>query len=58
MALYSEEDMTSSFPTTPHPIPILTATLAILTTHREDTATAPPPPENSWQDQGSSLQMK
>ena len=58
MDLHSEEDMTFTFPGTPHPVPILTATLAILTAHQEDTATAPPPPKHSWQDHTSSNQTK
>ena len=50
--------MTFACPTTPHPITILTATLAILTAHRVDTATAAPSPEHSWQDQSTSNQTK
>ena len=57
MALHSEKDMTFTFPTTPHP-PIRTATLAILTVHQEDTATAPIPPTHSWQDHITSNQTK
>ena len=57
MGLHSE-DMTFTFPTTLHQIPILTATLAIPTAHREDTATAPPSPKRSWQDHTPSNQTK
>ena len=56
--LYSEEEMTFAFPTTRHPIPILTATLAILTAHRAGTATAAPSPEHFWQELTSSHQTK
>ena len=49
--------MTFTFPATPHP-PVRTATLAILTAHREDTATAAPPPKHSWQDHLPSNQTK
>ena len=58
MDLYSEEEMTFSFPTTRHPIAILTATLAILTAHRAGTATAAPSPEHSWQELTISHQTK
>ena len=50
--------MTFTCPTTPHPIPILTATLAILTALREDTATAALSPEHSWQEHTTSDQTK
>ena len=58
MGLHSEEDMTLKFPATLHPIPVLTAILAIPTAHREDTATAPPSPKRSWQDHTTSDQTK
>ena len=58
MGLHSEEDMTFTFPATPQPEPVLTATLAIPTAHREDTARAAPSPEHSWQDHTSSDQTK
>ena len=47
MDLYSEAEMTFTFPTTRHPIAILTATLALLTAHRAGTATAAPSPKHS-----------
>ena len=50
--------MTFTFPTTRHLIAILTATLALLTAHRADTATAAPSPEHSWQDHATSHQTK
>ena len=50
--------MTFTFPTTRHPIAILTATLAILTAHRAGTATAAPSPEHFWQELTSSHQTK
>ena len=50
--------MTLNCPTTPHPIPIRTAALAILTAHREDTATAALSPTHSWQDHKTSNQTK
>ena len=53
MDLHSEQDMTFTFPTTRHPIAILTATLAILTAHRAGTATAATSPKHSWQKQTS-----
>ena len=46
MGLHSEEEMTSTYQTTRHPIAIHIATLAILTAHRADTATATPSPIN------------
>ena len=58
MGLHSEEDLTFTFPTTRRPRAILTATLAILTAHREDTATAARSPEHSWQDHATSHQTK
>ena len=58
MALHSEEDMTFTCPTTPHPIPILTADLAILTALRVDTATTAISPTHSWQDHTTSDQTK
>ena len=50
--------MTFTFPTSRRPIAILTATLAILTAHQADTATAAPSPEHSWQDHTTSHQTK
>ena len=50
--------MTFACLTIPHPITILTATLAILTAPREYTATAAPSPEHSWQDHTTSNQTK
>ena len=50
--------MTFAFPTTRHPIAILTANLALLTAHRAGTATAAPSPEHSWRDRTSSHQTK
>ena len=50
--------MTFTFPTTRHLIAILTATLAILTAHRVDTATQAPSPKHSWQEHTSSHQTK
>ena len=50
--------MTFTFPTTRHPIAILTAALAILTAHRAGTATPAPSPKHSWQDRTSSHQTK
>ena len=50
--------MTFTFPTTRHLIAILTATLAILTAHRADTATAAPSHEHSWQEHPASHQTK
>ena len=58
MGQHSEEDMTFTFTTTRRPIEILTATLATLTAHQADTATAAPSPEHSWQDRTTSLQTK
>ena len=58
MGLYSEEDLTFTFTTTRHPIAILTATLATLTAHQADTATAAPSPKHSWQDHATSHQTK
>ena len=58
MGLHSEEDMTLTSKTTRHLIAILTATLAILTAHRADTATAAPSPKHSWQDRTGSHQTK
>ena len=58
MDLHWETDMTLTFPTTRHLIAILTATLAILTAHRADTATAAPLHEHSWQELTSSHQTK
>ena len=58
MGLHSEEDMTFTFPTTRRPIAILPATLATLTAHRADTATAAPSPEHSWQELTDSHQTK
>ena len=57
MGLHSEEDLTFTFPTTRRPIAILTATLAILTAHREGTAPAPSP-KHSWQELTSLHQTK
>ena len=58
MGLHSEEDMTLPSETTRHLIAILTATLAILTAHRADTATPAPSHEHSWQELTSSHQTK
>ena len=58
MDLYSEMDMTFTFPATRHPIAILTATLAGLTAHRAGTATKAPSPEHSWQDRSNSHRTK
>ena len=58
MGLHSEEDMTLPSETTRHLIAILTATLAGLTAHQADTATAAPSPRHSWQELTSSHQMK
>ena len=58
MGLHSGEDMTLPSETTRHLIAILTATLAGLTAHQADTATAAPSPRHSWQELTSSHQMK
>ena len=58
MGLYSEMEMTFPFPTTRLPIAILQPTLALLTAHRADTATAAPSPEHSWQELTSSHPTK
>ena len=58
MGQHSEEDMTFTFPATRHPIEILTATLAGLTAHQAETATAAPSPNHSWQDRTNSHQAK
>ena len=58
MGLHSEEEMTLPSETTRHLIAILTATLAILTAHRADTAAAAPLHEHSWQELTSSHQTK
>ena len=58
MGLHSEEDMAFTSVTTRHLIAILTATLAILTAHRADTATAAPSQEHSWQELTSLHQTK
>ena len=50
--------MTFTFPTTRHPIEILTATLATPTAHQADTATAAPSPNHSWQDRTASHRTK
>ena len=50
--------MTWTSKTTRHLIAIPTATLAILTAHRADTATAAPSHEHSWQDRTDSPQIK
>ena len=50
--------MTLTSTTTRHLIAIPTATLAILTAHRADTAMAAPSPKHSWQDRSGSPQMK
>ena len=50
--------MTLTSKTTRHLIAILTATLAIPTAHRADTATAAPSPKHSWQEPTSSHQTK
>ena len=50
--------MTLTSKTTRHLIAILTATLAGLTAHRADTATAAPSHEHSWQDRTVSHQTK
>ena len=50
--------MTLTSETTRHLIAILTATLAGLTAHQADTATAAPSPRHSWQELTSSHQMK
>ena len=50
--------MTFTSKTTRHLIAILTATLAILTAHRADTAAAAPLHEHSWQELTSSHQTK
>ena len=50
--------MTLTSKTTRHLIAILTATLAGLTAHRADTATAAPSQEHSWQEHTSSHQRK
>ena len=58
MGLHSEEDMTLTSKTTRHLTAILTATLALLTAHRADTATPAPSHEHSWQELTSSHQTK
>ena len=58
MGLRSEEDMTLTSITTRHLIAILTATLALLTAHRADTATAAPSPKHSWQEHTALHQTK
>ena len=58
MGLHSGEDMTLPSETTRHLIAILTATLAGLTAHQADTATAAPSPKHSWQELTSSHQTK
>ena len=58
MGLHSEEDMTLTSETTRHLIAILTATWAILTAHRADTATAAPSLKHSWQELTRSHQTK
>ena len=50
--------MTLTSKTTRHLIAILTASLAIPTAHRADTATAAPSPKHSWQEPSSSHQTK
>ena len=50
--------MTLPSETTRHLIAILTATLAILTAHRADTATAAPWHKHSWQEHPASHQTK
>ena len=50
--------MTFPFTATHHPIAILPATLATLTAHQADTATAAPSPKHSWQDHATSHQTK
>ena len=50
--------MTCTYQTSRHPIAIHIVTLAILTAHRADTATAAPSPEHSWQEHRSSHQGK
>ena len=51
MDLHSEEDLTFTFPTTRHPIAILTAILDILTAHQAGTATKAHSPKHSWPEQ-------
>ena len=58
MGQHSEEDMTFTFTTMRHPTEILTATLAGLTAHQADTATAAPSPNHSWQDRTASHPTK
>ena len=50
--------MTLTSKTTRHLIAILTATLALLTAHRADTATAAPSHEHFWQELTSLHQTK
>ena len=50
--------MTLASKTTRHLIEILTATLAIRTAHRADTATSAPSQEHSWQELITSHQTK
>ena len=50
--------MTLTSKATRHLIAILTATLAILTAHRADTATAAPSHKHSWQELTRSHQTK
>ena len=58
MGLHSEKDMTFTYQTTRHPVAIHTATLALITAHRADTATAAPLPKHSWQEHTISHQTK
>ena len=58
MGQHSEEHMTFTFPATRHPVEILRATLATLTAHQGDTATAAPFPNHSWQDRTASHRTK
>ena len=50
--------MTFTFPTTRHPIAILSATLATLIAHRAGTPCTAPSPEHSWQELTISHQTK
>ena len=50
--------MTLTSKTTRHLTAILTATLALLTAHRADTATPAPSHEHSWQEHTDSQQTK
>ena len=58
MGLHSGEDMPLASETTRHLIAIQTATWAILTAHRADTATAALSPNHPWQDRAGLHQTK